>query len=101
MLGLIAIVINVLGDPELGIRLIPPGVLAFGPKIAPGPRRRSNLLAVVMFALLGVLALPLRAQEAGLEGVSACWSVRLQPDSWRVRLKADTTGSAQPVHPLR
>ena len=51
VLGLIAIVINVLGDPELGIRLIPPGVLAFGPKIAPG-LATSNLLAVVMFALL-------------------------------------------------
>jgi putative OPT family oligopeptide transporter len=51
VMGLIAIVINVLGDPELGIRLIPPGVLAFGPKIAPG-LAQSNLLAVVMFALL-------------------------------------------------
>jgi putative OPT family oligopeptide transporter len=51
VMGLIAIVINVLGDPELGIRLIPPGVLAFGPKIAPG-LATSNLLAVVMFALL-------------------------------------------------
>ena len=51
VLGLIAIVINVLGDPELGIRLIPPGVLAFGPRIAPG-LATSNLLAVVMFALL-------------------------------------------------
>ena len=51
VLGLIAIVINVLGDPELGIRLIPPGVLAFGPRIAPG-LATSNLVAVVMFALL-------------------------------------------------
>jgi uncharacterized oligopeptide transporter (OPT) family protein len=51
VMGLIAIVINVLGDPELGIRLIPPGVLAFGPRIAPG-LANSNLLAVVMFALL-------------------------------------------------
>ncbi len=51
VMGLIAIVINVLGDPELGIRLIPPGVFAFGPKIAPG-LATSNLLAVVMFALL-------------------------------------------------
>jgi uncharacterized oligopeptide transporter (OPT) family protein len=50
-MGLIAIVINVLGDPELGIKLIPPGVLAFGPKIAPA-LATSNLLAVVMFALL-------------------------------------------------
>jgi putative OPT family oligopeptide transporter len=51
VMGLLAIVINVLGDPELGIRLIPPGVLAFGPRIAPG-LAASNLLAVVMFALL-------------------------------------------------
>ena len=51
VMGLIAIVINVLGDPELGIRLIPQGVLAFGPKIAPG-LSTSNLFAVVMFALL-------------------------------------------------
>jgi putative OPT family oligopeptide transporter len=51
VMGLLAIVINVLGDPELGIRVIPPGVLAFGPKIAPG-LAASNLLAVLMFALL-------------------------------------------------
>jgi putative OPT family oligopeptide transporter len=51
VMGLIAIVINVLGDPELGIRLIPPGVLAFGPRIAPGVAT-SNLVAVVMFTLL-------------------------------------------------
>jgi putative OPT family oligopeptide transporter len=51
VMGLLAIVINVLGDPELGIRLIPPGVLAFGPRIAPG-LAASNLLAVAMFALL-------------------------------------------------
>ena len=51
VMGLIAIVINVLGDPELGIRLIPPGVLAFGPKIAPG-LAQSNMFGVVMFALL-------------------------------------------------
>jgi putative OPT family oligopeptide transporter len=51
VLGLIAIVINVLGDPELGIKLIPPGALAFGPKIAPG-LAQSNLCAVLMFAAL-------------------------------------------------
>jgi hypothetical protein len=51
VLGLIAIIINVLGDPELGIELIPPGVLAFGPKLAPG-LAASNLFAVLMFALL-------------------------------------------------
>ena len=64
-MGLIAIVINVLGDPELGIRLIPPGVLAFGPKIAPG-LATSNLLRGGDVRAAGVLALPLRAQEAGL-----------------------------------
>jgi len=52
VLGLIAIVINVLGDPELGIKLIPPGVLAFGPRIAPG-LATSNIFAVLMFGLLG------------------------------------------------
>ena len=51
VMGLIAIVINVLGDPELGIKLIPSGVFAFGPKIAPG-LSTSNLFAVLMFALL-------------------------------------------------
>ncbi len=51
VLGLIAIIINVLGDPELGINLIPPGVLAFGPKIAHG-LVQSNLFAVLMFGLL-------------------------------------------------
>jgi uncharacterized oligopeptide transporter (OPT) family protein len=51
VMGLLAIVINVLGDPELGIRLIPPGLLAFGPKLAPG-LSTSNIFAVIMFALL-------------------------------------------------
>ena len=51
VLGLIAIIINVLGDPELGIQVIPPGVLAFGPRIAPG-LANSNIFAVLMFALL-------------------------------------------------
>ena len=51
VLGLLAIVINVLGDPELGIQLIPPGVLALGPKIAPG-LATSNIFAILMFALL-------------------------------------------------
>lgn len=51
VIGLIAIIINVLGDPELGIKLIPPGVLAFGPSIAPG-LATSNIFAVIMFALL-------------------------------------------------
>jgi hypothetical protein len=51
VMGLLAIVINVLGDRELGIQMIPQGVLAFGPRIAPGIAN-SNLVAVVMFALL-------------------------------------------------
>jgi putative OPT family oligopeptide transporter len=51
VLGLIAIIINVLGDPELGIEVIPPGVLAFGPTLAPG-LAASNLFAILMFALL-------------------------------------------------
>jgi putative OPT family oligopeptide transporter len=51
VVGLIAIIINVLGDPELGIKLIPPGVLALGPKIAPA-LATSNIFAVIMFALL-------------------------------------------------
>jgi hypothetical protein len=51
VLGLIAIVINVLGDPELGIEVIPAGVLAFGPRIAPA-LATSNIFAVLMFALL-------------------------------------------------
>ena len=66
VLGLIAIVINVLGDPELGIRLIPPGVLAFGPKIAPG-LATSNVFAVHDVRAARVLALPFRAQEAELD----------------------------------
>jgi putative OPT family oligopeptide transporter len=51
VMGLIAIVINVLGDPELGIEVIPPGVLAFGPSLAPG-LSTSNIFAMLMFALL-------------------------------------------------
>jgi putative OPT family oligopeptide transporter len=51
VMGLLAIVINVLGDPELGIGMIPPGVLAFGPRLAPG-LSTSNIFAVLMFALL-------------------------------------------------
>jgi hypothetical protein len=39
------------GDPELGIRLIPPGVLASGPKIARA-LATSNMFAVMMFAPL-------------------------------------------------
>jgi len=50
-MGLIAIIINVLGDPELGIKVIPPGMFALGPKIAPA-LSTSNLFAVAMFALL-------------------------------------------------
>jgi putative OPT family oligopeptide transporter len=51
VLGLVAIIINVLGDPELGIQVIPPGMFAFGPRIAPG-LATSNIFGVLMFALL-------------------------------------------------
>ena len=51
VVGLIAIIINVLGDPELGIKVIPPGVLAFGPRLAPA-LATSNIFAVIMFVLL-------------------------------------------------
>jgi putative OPT family oligopeptide transporter len=51
VLGLLAIVFNVLGDPELGIRLIPAGVLAFGPRVL-GELASSDLLAVSAFVLL-------------------------------------------------
>jgi putative OPT family oligopeptide transporter len=51
VLGLVAIIINVLGDPELGIEVIPEGVLAFGPALM-GGLATSNLFAVLMFALL-------------------------------------------------
>ncbi|HEX9653281.1 MAG TPA: oligopeptide transporter, OPT family [bacterium] len=51
VIGLLGIVINVLGDPELGVKLLPAGVLAFGPKLL-GGLAQSNLFAVVMFVLL-------------------------------------------------
>jgi len=51
VMGLIAIIINVLGDPELGIKLIPPGMFAFGPRLAPA-LATSNVFAVIMFGLL-------------------------------------------------
>ena len=51
VMGLIAIIINVLGDPELGIKLIPPGMFAFGPRLAPA-LATSNIFAVIMFGLL-------------------------------------------------
>jgi putative OPT family oligopeptide transporter len=53
VLGLLAIVINVLGDPELGINLLPPGVFAFGPKLAP-VLSQSHLFGVAMFVALAV-----------------------------------------------
>jgi len=53
VIGLLAIVINVLGDPELGIKLIPAGALNFGPKLLGQTLVQSHLLAVVMFSLLG------------------------------------------------
>jgi hypothetical protein len=51
VLGLLAIILNVVSDPELGINLFPAGTLAFGPKLL-GSASQSNLLAVAMFALL-------------------------------------------------
>ncbi len=51
VIGLLGIVFNVLGDPELGINLIPAGVLAFGPKLF-GGLAQSHVFAVVMFVLL-------------------------------------------------
>jgi putative OPT family oligopeptide transporter len=51
VIGLLGIVFNVLGDPELGIKLIPSGLLAFGPKIF-GALAQSNIFAVIMFVLL-------------------------------------------------
>ena len=52
VLGLLAIVINVLGDPELGIRLLPEGVLRFGPGLLPS-LSQNGVLGVVMYAALG------------------------------------------------
>jgi len=52
VLGLLGIVINVLGDPLLMKNpLLPQGLFAFGPKIAPA-LSQSHWFAVVMFALL-------------------------------------------------
>jgi putative OPT family oligopeptide transporter len=51
VLGLLAIILNVVSDPELGINLFPAGALAFGPKLL-GSLAQSNVLAVAMFALL-------------------------------------------------
>jgi putative OPT family oligopeptide transporter len=52
VLGLLAIIINVLGDPELGIKLLPPGALAFGPRLLGEAITGSHLFAVAMFVLL-------------------------------------------------
>jgi putative OPT family oligopeptide transporter len=51
VIGLLAIVLNVLSDPELGINLFSGTALAFGPKIL-GSLAQSNILAVIMFGLL-------------------------------------------------
>jgi uncharacterized oligopeptide transporter (OPT) family protein len=51
VLGLLAIVFNVLGDPELGINLLPPGALAVGPRLLPA-LSQSGWFAVLMFVLL-------------------------------------------------
>jgi len=53
VVGLLAIVLNVLGDPKLMEHpLIPPNTLNFGPKLLGSALANSNWLAVVMFALL-------------------------------------------------
>jgi uncharacterized oligopeptide transporter (OPT) family protein len=52
VVGLLAIVFNVLSDPELGIKLIPQGALNFGPKLLGQAAAQGNFLAVLMFALL-------------------------------------------------
>ncbi|MGH9860387.1 MAG: OPT/YSL family transporter, partial [Candidatus Acidiferrales bacterium] len=51
VIGLLAIVINVLGDPHLGIRLIPDGVLRVGPRLL-GDWATGNFLGIAMFLLL-------------------------------------------------
>ncbi len=54
VVGLLAIIINVLGDPELwqGKPPLTPGLFNFGPKILGESLTNANWLAVVMFALL-------------------------------------------------
>ncbi len=51
VIGLLAIVINVLGDPHLGIRLIPDGVLRVGPRLL-GDLATGNFPGIAMFLLL-------------------------------------------------
>ncbi len=53
VVGLLAIVLNVLGDPELmKTPLLNPATLAFGPKIVGASAAQGNALAVLMFAAL-------------------------------------------------
>ncbi len=53
VVGLLAIVLNVLGDPELmKTPLLNPATLAFGPKIVGTSAAQGNALAVLMFAAL-------------------------------------------------
>jgi putative OPT family oligopeptide transporter len=55
VIGLLAIVINVLSDPELWAPrapLITPGLLNFGPRVLGEAFTNANLPAVIMFALL-------------------------------------------------
>ena len=50
VIGLLAIVFNVLSDPELGIKIIPPGALNFGPKLVGKAVAEGNVVPIVMFA---------------------------------------------------
>jgi uncharacterized oligopeptide transporter (OPT) family protein len=53
VVGLLAIVLNVLGDPELmKTPLLDPAKLAFGPKLVGASAAQGNALAVLMFAAL-------------------------------------------------
>jgi hypothetical protein len=54
IVGLTAIVINVLEDPELGIKLWHEGLLRFGPRLLGENLVQSSALAVVMFVLLAI-----------------------------------------------
>jgi len=52
VVGLLGIVINVLGDPELGINLLPDGVFRYGPRLLPA-FSQSDVFGVLMYGLLG------------------------------------------------
>ncbi len=89
VLGLIAIVINVLGDPELGIKADSAGRAGVRAEDRAGagdvePVRGGDVRAA------GVLALPLRAQEAGLVSVNA--TLRSSAQISRRRLLTSNSG---------